>query len=76
LGRRLDERACAELSGLPDVDPCGERGEYHTLVVDGPHFAHPLAVLPGTVREEGRFLLQDLALAPAPQAHHALGMGE
>lgn len=64
LGRRLDERACAELSSLPGVDPCGERGEYHTLVVDGPPFSGPLAVRPGAVHEEGGFLLQDLELAP------------
>jgi uncharacterized protein (TIGR00290 family) len=79
LGRRLDERACAELSSHQDVDPCGERGEYHTLVVGGPHFSHPLAVRPGAVHEEGGFLLQDLALAqaeaPAPQGRCALGMG-
>ena len=26
------------------IDPCGERGEYHTAVVDGPAFARPIAV--------------------------------
>jgi len=27
-----------------EIDACGERGEYHTFVVDGPLFQHPLAV--------------------------------
>jgi diphthamide synthase (EF-2-diphthine--ammonia ligase) len=26
------------------IDPCGERGEYHTAVVDSPLFSHPVAV--------------------------------
>lgn len=33
------------LDALPDdVDPCAERGEFHTVVVDGPGFASPVAV--------------------------------
>lgn len=33
------------LAGLPDdVDPCGERGEYHTFVWDGPQFLAPVPV--------------------------------
>ena len=32
------------------IDPCGERGEYHTLVVDGPLFRHPLSVQIGESR--------------------------
>ena len=38
------------LSDLPsDVDPCGENGEFHSLVIDGPIFHNPLdiQVLPG-----------------------------
>ena len=35
----------ALLDALPrDVDPCGERGEFHTFVHDGPRFRRPLAV--------------------------------
>ena len=26
------------------IDPCGEHGEYHTVVLDAPHFASPLDV--------------------------------
>ena len=36
----------ALLDALPaGVDPCGENGEFHTCVSDGPMFAAPLAVL-------------------------------
>jgi uncharacterized protein (TIGR00290 family) len=46
----------------PDVDRCGERGEFHTFVSDGPIFARPVPVLVGEVvpREEGRFAYCDL----------------
>jgi diphthamide synthase (EF-2-diphthine--ammonia ligase) len=43
------------LRELPDgVDPCGENGEFHTLVTDGPGFAHPVpARVTGTVERDG-----------------------
>lgn len=43
------------LDALPEgVDPCGERGEFHTLVTDGPGFAHPVdATVTGTVARDG-----------------------
>ncbi len=33
----------------PGVDVCGENGEFHTLVCDGPIFSKPLLVEPGVV---------------------------
>jgi uncharacterized protein (TIGR00290 family) len=36
LGRELDESFLAELP--PNVDPCGENGEFHSYVYDGPIF--------------------------------------
>jgi uncharacterized protein (TIGR00290 family) len=39
LGRMLDEEFLKDISGLnKDITPCGEAGEFHTLVVDGPLF--------------------------------------
>jgi uncharacterized protein (TIGR00290 family) len=38
LGRRLDQGLVAELEVL-EVDACGENGEYHTVVTDGPLFS-------------------------------------
>jgi len=40
LGRRYDESFLADLP--PEVDPCGENGEFHTFVVDGPGFERPV----------------------------------
>ncbi len=58
-GREIDERF---LAGLPaGVDPCGENGEFHTFVYDGPIFTHGLRVEPGEkVLREDRFYYCDL----------------
>ncbi len=40
LGRLIDEEFLSQLP--PGVDPCGERGEFHTFVFDGPMFRHPV----------------------------------
>jgi uncharacterized protein (TIGR00290 family) len=58
-GREFD---AALLDDLPEgVDPCGERGEFHTCVHAGPMFAHPLAVRTGErVLREERFTYTDL----------------
>lgn len=38
LGRVLDSKFYDDISKLGNVDPCGEGGEYHTVVTDGPTF--------------------------------------
>ena len=50
------------LDTLPHaVDPCGERGEFHTCVYDGPIFRQPLALERGErVLRDGRFEYCDL----------------
>jgi uncharacterized protein (TIGR00290 family) len=53
LGRRLGRDMLPEFARL-GVDPCGERGEYHTAVVDTPLFSSPLCV-----RENGRVKRSD-----------------
>ena len=55
------------LAGLPaGVDPCGERGEFHTCVYAGPLFAHPLPLVSGErLRRDERFEYCDVLLAPA-----------
>lgn len=46
LGRYIDSRLLADLPA--GVDPCGENGEYHSLVVDAPYFSGgPLPVKAG-----------------------------
>ncbi len=65
VGRRFDREF---LRGLPpDVDPCGEHGEFHTFVHNGPIFEEPVPVEVGeTVTQpvgEGEFHYADIRLA-------------
>jgi uncharacterized protein (TIGR00290 family) len=57
-GSAYDE---ALLSALPaSADPCGENGEFHTLVLDGPIFHTPVEVAAGErVLRDGRFAYCD-----------------
>ena len=64
-GRAWDATLVAELP--PEVDPCGERGEFHTLATDAPAFPRPVAVVPGEVVERDGFVFADLRTA-APAA--------
>jgi hypothetical protein len=47
-----------DLSTIDDLDPCGEQGEYHTYVFDGPDFRSPVEFTVGeTVDiEDHRFI--------------------
>jgi uncharacterized protein (TIGR00290 family) len=58
-GRRYDH---AMLDALPaSVDPCGERGEFHTFVSGGPGFIAPVSYDVGeVVLRDGRFAYCDL----------------
>lgn len=44
LGRKIDKEFVNEIKSLGNIDLCGENGEYHTLVIDGPIFREPLRV--------------------------------
>jgi len=57
-GRRFDATLLAELPA--DVDPCGENGEFHTVVSAGPMFAAPIAVTLGEVVERDGFVFADV----------------
>ncbi|MES2602768.1 MAG: ATP-binding protein [Pseudomonadota bacterium] len=59
-GRAFDHALLADLP--PGVDPCGENGEFHTCVVDGPMFSHPLSVTPGERVERDGYAYCDLVL--------------
>ena len=47
----------------PGVDPCGERGEFHTFAWDGPMFQHPVAIRRGEVVARDGFVFADLVPA-------------
>lgn len=58
-GRAYDEAFLADLPA--GVDPCGERGEFHTFVYDGPVFRWPIPCRPGeVVLRDGRFAYAEL----------------
>jgi diphthamide synthase (EF-2-diphthine--ammonia ligase) len=48
------------------VDPCGERGEFHSFALAGPMFAEPIAVVPGERVERDGFVFCDLVPIPDP----------
>jgi len=57
-GREFDR---ALLDDLPaSVDPCGERGEFHTFAYSGPMFSEPLSIASGVVLERDGFVFADL----------------
>jgi diphthamide synthase (EF-2-diphthine--ammonia ligase) len=56
-GREFDAALLRDLP--PEVDPCGERGEFHTCVYDGPMFAAPLHLQAGEVVDRDGFMFAD-----------------
>jgi len=60
-GREYNESLIADLPAT--ADPCGEKGEFHSCLVDGPLLREPIAVRLGErVLREGRFQYCDLTL--------------
>lgn len=58
VGRAYDPRLLADLPG--DVDPCGENGEFHTFVCDGPVFRRRIRCRVGEITARGGFVFCDL----------------
>ncbi|MFD3155433.1 diphthine--ammonia ligase [Haloimpatiens sp. FM7330] len=57
LGRTLNHDLIREMEDL-GVDPCGESGEFHTVVIDGPIFELPVKVhIKGCIYHEGYWFL-------------------
>jgi len=63
---KLDQTFCGRLldrsfvNDLPwDIDPCGENGEFHTFVFDGPIFDHPVPF------DHGKYVYKELRAAQA-----------
>jgi uncharacterized protein (TIGR00290 family) len=69
-GRAFDSQLLHDLPG--GADPCGENGEFHTFVFNGPGFTRPVPVVVGPVVERDGFVFCDLTpgpeLEPATQA--------
>jgi uncharacterized protein (TIGR00290 family) len=58
VGREFDAALLSELPAT--VDPCGERGEFHTYAYDGPMFARAIDVETGVTVERDGFVFTDL----------------
>ncbi|HTO41821.1 MAG TPA: hypothetical protein VL026_12665, partial [Rhizomicrobium sp.] len=57
-GRRFDRALLAELPA--DVDPCGENGEFHTVVSAGPMFNANIPITLGQTVERDGFVFTDV----------------
>ncbi len=57
-GRPFDHALLADLP--PEVDPCGERGAFHTFAFDGPMFAHSISVETGAIVSRDGFVFADV----------------
>ena len=60
-GREFNEQFLEDLPAT--VDPCGERGEFHTFAFDGPMFRKPVPIEVGEVVRREDFVYADLLLA-------------
>src|SRR5438552_15322686 len=57
-GRQFNEQFLRDLPA--NVDPCGERGEFHTFCFDGPMFLKPVPIEVGEIKEREGFVYADV----------------
>ena len=60
VGREFDRALLAELP--PAIDPCGEKGEFHSCVYAGPMFRGPIRLEPGEIVSREPFVWRDQRL--------------
>lgn len=61
VGREYDEQFLADLPA--SADPCGEKGEFHTICYGGPMFRHSVNLKAGEIVERDGFWFADFLLA-------------
>ncbi|MBD8026017.1 diphthine--ammonia ligase [Ureibacillus sp. Re31] len=61
LGRTFTHEYVKELEAR-GIDPCGEGGEFHTTVMDGPIFKHPISVRYCDIVKDGDYAFLPLEL--------------
>ena len=62
-GRDFDGALLTELATQhPAIDPCGERGEFHSFAYDGPMFQRPVPIRGGDVVARDGFVFADLMI--------------
>jgi uncharacterized protein (TIGR00290 family) len=67
-GRRFDRDMLAALSA--GVDPCGEKGEFHTFVSAGPMFPASIDIVVGEVVERDGFIFADVTPQSRRRGRH------
>jgi len=61
LGREINQTFYEDLLNLGTIDPCGEHGEYHSFVVDGPIFKNRIVITDSektTINGHGRLKIK------------------
>ncbi len=69
VGRDFDARLLRELP--VSVDPCGERGEFHSFAYEGPMFRRSIPIETGDIVERDGFVFADLTCPRIPSASSA-----
>jgi len=67
LGREINKEFFDDVLKLGTVDPCGERGEFHTFVTDGPLFKERIEILESekvTLNGNGRLVVKRFEVKP------------
>ena len=67
LGRQVNKEVFYDLLKLGTVDPCGERGEFHTFVTDGPLFKKRIEILESEkikLNGHGRLVIKSFEVKP------------
>ena len=59
LGKIIDDNVIEEMKAC-GIDICGENGEYHTLVIDGPIFKTPIPYTTGDILDFGDYSVIDI----------------
>ena len=62
LGRKIDRQFLFDLEKVEGIDLCGEHGEYHTFVYDGPIFKKPVEFIIGEKRWREKHWFLELRL--------------
>ncbi len=60
IGRRIDAAFLDDISKLPAIDPCGENGEYHSYVLNGPLFTKRIMLEEVEKIERGGYYFLDI----------------
>lgn len=68
-GRDFDHRLLEELPGA--IDPCGERGEFHSCAYGGPMFSRPIKLVQGETVQRDGFSYTDFTAKPPSDGDHS-----